>query len=62
MLGRTNYLALIEKTYVQVILHFIVIFNAYFLIKGEKYYNENVGLSKNGNSYSSGSYSWCFNL
>ncbi len=43
MLGRTNYLALIEKTYVQVILHFIVIFNAYFLIKGEKYYNENVG-------------------
>jgi hypothetical protein len=43
MLGRTNYLALIEKTYVQVILHFIIIFNAYFLIKGEKYYNENVG-------------------
>ena len=43
MLGRTNYLALIEKTYVQVILHVIIIFNAYFLIKGEKYYNENVG-------------------
>lgn len=43
MLGRTNYLALIEQTYVQIILHFIVIFNAYFLIKGEKYYNENVG-------------------
>lgn len=43
MLGRTNYLALIEQTYVQVILHFIIIFNAYFLIKGEKYYNENVG-------------------
>lgn len=43
MLGRENYLALISKTYVQVVLHFIVIFNAYFLIKGEKYYNENVG-------------------
>ena len=43
MLGRENYLALIGKTYVQVVLHFIVIFNAYFLIKGEKYYNENVG-------------------
>ena len=43
MLGRTNYLALIEKTYVQVILYFIIILNAYFLIKGEKYYNETVG-------------------
>ena len=43
MLGRENYLALIGKTYVQVVLHFIVIFNAYFLIKGEKYYNETVG-------------------
>ena len=43
MLGRTNYLALIEQTYVQVILHFIIIFNAYFLIKGKKYYNDNVG-------------------
>ena len=43
MLGRENYLALIGKTYVQVVLHFIVIFNAYFLIKGEKYYNENGG-------------------
>ena len=43
MLGRENYLALIDKNYVRWILHGIIIFNAYFLLKGEKYYNENVG-------------------
>ena len=43
MLGRENYLALIDKSYVRVILHGIILFNAYFLLKGEKYYNENVG-------------------
>ena len=43
MLGRENYLALIDKRYVRVILHGIILFNAYFLLKGEKYYNENVG-------------------
>ena len=42
MLGRENYLALIDKNYVRYILHGIIIFNAYFLLKGEKYYNENV--------------------
>lgn len=44
MLGRENYLALIDKNYVRWILHGIIIFNAYFLLKGEKYYNENVGV------------------
>ena len=44
MLGRENYLALIDKNFVRWILHGIIIFNAYFLIKGEKYYNENVGV------------------
>ena len=43
MLGRENYLALIDKRYVRVVLHGIILFNAYFLLKGEKYYNENVG-------------------
>ena len=36
--------SLIKKVYVQVILHGIIIFNSYFLLKGEKYYNENVGV------------------
>lgn len=43
MLGRENYLALIDKSYVRVVLHGIILFNAYYLLKGEKYYNENVG-------------------
>ncbi len=43
MLGVENYLELIETFYVQIILHLIIIINAYFLITGEKYYNEDVG-------------------
>ena len=43
MLGRENYLALIDKRFVRVVLHGIILFNAYFLLKGEKYYTENVG-------------------
>ncbi len=44
MLGRDNYIALLSETYVKVLLHAIIIFNSYFLLKGEKYYNENVGV------------------
>ena len=44
MLGRDNYIALLSEGYVKVLLHGIIIFNSYFLLKGEKYYNENVGV------------------
>lgn len=44
MLGNESYIELIDKLYVQIILHGIIIFNSYFLLKGEKYYNENVGV------------------
>ena len=37
------YILLLEKWYVKMILHLILLINTYFLIKGEKYYNENVG-------------------
>ena len=43
MLGRENYLKLIDKNFVRIVLHAIVLFNAFFLLRGEKYYNENVG-------------------
>ena len=43
MLGSESYIELIKQVYVQIILHGIIIFNSYFLLKGEKYYNENVG-------------------
>ena len=43
LLGVETYLKLLEDPIVTVCLHFIVIFNSYFLLSGEKYYNENVG-------------------
>lgn len=43
MLGKENYIELLETWYVHLILHFIIIINIYFLITGERYYNEDVG-------------------
>lgn len=44
MLGEENYIKLLDILYVQVILHAIVIINAFFMMSGEKYYNEDVGV------------------
>ena len=44
MLGEDNYIKLLDIWYVQMILHAIVIINAFFLLSGEKYYNEDVGV------------------
>ena len=44
MLGEENYIKLLYIWYVQVILHAIVIINAFFMMSGEKYYNEDVGV------------------
>ena len=43
MLGRENYIELLNMWYVQLILHAIILIDVYFLITGEKYYNEDVG-------------------
>ena len=43
LLGIENYLAILEEPIVKFALHGIVLFNSYFLLSGEKYYNENVG-------------------
>ena len=43
LLGNERYLELLASPIVVVCLHFIVVFNSYFLLNGEKYYNENVG-------------------
>ena len=43
LLGRDTYLELLERWYIQFLMHFVLIINTYFLIKGEKYYYENVG-------------------
>ena len=34
---------ILKKPYVSVILHLIIIVNSYFLLNGEKYYNEDTG-------------------
>ena len=41
--GRDTYLNMLELWYVQVLIHLILFINSFFLLKGEKYYNENVG-------------------
>ena len=43
LLGRETYIILLERWYIQFLLHAIIIINTYFLLRGEKYYNENVG-------------------
>ena len=44
MYGSERYIELLDLWYVQIILHAIIIVNALFLLKGEKYYNEDVGV------------------
>ena len=43
LLGRDTYLVLLERWYIQLLMHGVLIVNTYFLLKGEKYYYENVG-------------------
>ena len=43
LLGEETYIILLERWYIQVLLHGVIVVNTYFLLKGEKYYNENVG-------------------
>ena len=43
LLGTETYIEMLKIWYVQVLLHLIVIINTYFLLAGEKFYNENVG-------------------
>ncbi len=43
MLGNESYISLIGLWYIQIMLHLIIIINTYFLLSGEKYYNEDVG-------------------
>ena len=43
LLGVETYIQMLGDWYVQVLLHAIIIVNTYFLLSGEKYYNEDVG-------------------
>ena len=43
LLGHASYIKLLDTWWVVVILHAIILINSFFLLNGEKYYNENVG-------------------
>ena len=43
LLGDEEYLLLLDNLLCKIILHGVLIINTYFLLKGEIYYNENVG-------------------
>ena len=43
LLGVETYIQMLNDWYVQLLLHAIIIVNTYFLLSGEKYYNEDVG-------------------
>lgn len=43
LLGTETYLEMLNIWYIQLLLHGIIIINTYFLLNGEKFYNENVG-------------------
>lgn len=43
LLGTETYIEMLKIWYVQLLLHIIILINTYFLLAGEKFYNENVG-------------------
>lgn len=44
LLTKDTYLKMLENWYIKLLLHIIIIVNCYFLLTGEKYYNEDVGV------------------
>ena len=43
ILGVESYIDMLDNILMKILVHLVVIINSYFLLKGEKYYNENVG-------------------
>ena len=43
ILGVESYIEMLDSLWMKLLVHFVVFINSYFLLKGEKYYNENVG-------------------
>lgn len=44
LLTKDTYLEMLQNWYIKLLLHIIIIVNCYFLLTGEKYYNEDVGV------------------
>ena len=43
LIGQETYIAMIDKLFIRIFVHAVVLVNSWFLLSGEKYYNENVG-------------------
>ena len=43
LIGPETYVAMVDNTFIRIFIHGVVIINSWFLLSGEKYYNENVG-------------------
>ena len=43
ILGVDSYIEMLDNFFMRILVHGVVLINSYFLLKGEKYYNENVG-------------------
>ena len=43
LIGQETYVAMVDNTLIRIFIHGVVIVNSWFLLSGEKYYNENVG-------------------
>ena len=43
IMGHDPYIEMLDNILMYILVHGVVIINSYFLLKGEKYYNENVG-------------------
>lgn len=43
LIGQETYVAMVDSILIRIFIHLIVIINSWFLLAGEKYYNENVG-------------------
>ncbi|MDD4187694.1 MAG: hypothetical protein PHX04_02895 [Bacilli bacterium] len=44
LLGTENYIKMLDEWYVQILLHLILMINTYFLLSGERFYNEDTGV------------------
>ena len=43
ILGRDGYISMLDGLFMKIMVHAVVAINSYFLLKGERFYNENVG-------------------
>lgn len=43
LIGQETYISMIDNIFIRIFVHIIVLINSWFLLSGEKYYNENVG-------------------